>query len=231
MKFVFVGPSLPDARRFVADDMIVAPPAMQGDVRRAIDKGAQAIGVIDGAFEYVAPVWHKEILYALSKGVAVFGAASMGALRAAECHAFGMIGVGEIFKGYANETLIDDADVALLHGPQELGFVAITVPMVNVDATVARCCAHGLISEQEAQRLKDSGRSLFFKGRNWNAIVANCREIMSARADELARILAHHYVDQKRADALAMIDAMRKSAMDPSPASFEFHRTSLWRDG
>lgn len=204
---------------------------MQGDVRRAVDEGARAIGLIDGAFEYVAPVWHKEILYGLSKGVAIFGAASMGALRAAECHAFGMTGIGEIFAAYASETRIDDADVALLHGPEELGYVAVTIPMVNVDATIAGCCTHGLIDVQEARRLKESARSLFFKVRSWNAIVANCPEIASARANEVLRILRHNYVDQKRADAIALIDALRRAGTYSPSTHFEFNRTSLWRDG
>ncbi|UIK08493.1 TfuA-like protein [Neorhizobium galegae] len=230
MKVLFVGPSLPEARRFVADDMIVRPPAMQGDVRLAVDEGARAIGLIDGAFEYVAPVWHKEILYGLSKGVAIFGAASMGALRAAECHAFGMTGIGEIFAAYASETRVDDADVALLHGPEELGYFAITIPMVNVDATVASCCTHGLICGQEARHLKESARSLFFKVRSWNAILANCSEIASGRANEVLRILRHNYLDQKRADAIALIDALRQAEAYSPPTRFEFNRTSLWRD-
>jgi hypothetical protein len=231
MKVLFVGPSLPEARRFVTDDIIVKPPAMQGDVRLAVDEGARAIGLIDGAFEYVAPVWHKEILYGLSKGVAVFGAASMGALRAAECHAFGMTGIGEIFAAYASETRVDDADVALLHGPEELGYVAVTIPMVNVDATVTSCCAHGLIDGREARHLKESARSLFFKVRSWNAIMANCPEIASARTNELLRILRHNYVDQKRADAMALIDALRQAGTYSPSTHFEFNRTSLWRDG
>ncbi|MGK6317459.1 TfuA-like protein [Neorhizobium sp. DT-125] len=231
MKVVFVGPSLPDAGRFVGEDIIVRPPAMQGDVRLAVDEGTQAIGLIDGAFEYVAPVWHKEILYGLSNGVAIFGAASMGALRAAECHAFGMTGVGEIFEAYATETLVDDADVALLHGPEELGYVAITIPMVNVDATVALCCVDGLISDQEARLVKESARSLFFKLRSWKAVVANCPEISGARADELLRILRDNYVDQKRADAIALIDALRQADGCSRAPRFIFNRTSLWRNG
>nr|WP_040124907.1 TfuA-like protein [Neorhizobium galegae] len=230
MKVLFVGPSLPEAGRFASDDMSVRPPAMQGDVRLAVDQGARAIGLIDGAFEYVAPVWHKEILYGLSKGVAVFGAASMGALRAAECHAFGMIGIGEIFAAYASEIRVDDADVALLHGPKELGYIAITVPMVNVDATIAGCCTRGLISAREARHLKESARSLFFKARSWNAVVANCSEIASGRANELLRILRHNYVDQKNADAMALIDALRHADAYSPPTHFEFNRTSLWRD-
>ncbi|MEJ0097006.1 MAG: TfuA-like protein [Bauldia sp.] len=51
---------------------------------KAVLAGASVIGLVDGVFENVASVWHKEILYALSEGVQVFGAASMGALRAAD---------------------------------------------------------------------------------------------------------------------------------------------------
>ena len=41
------------------------------------------VGVIDGAFLSGPAVWHREIIWALSQGVQVLGAASMGALRAA----------------------------------------------------------------------------------------------------------------------------------------------------
>ena len=173
------------------------PPAIQGDVRLAVDEGVNAIGLIDGAFESVAPVWHKEILYGLSKGVAVFGAANMGALRAAECHAFGMIGVGEIFKANASETLVDDADVALLHGPEELGYVATTIPMVNVDATLAHCSRQGLIDDREARCLSKTARLMFFKLRNWKTILASCPQIDNARSDKLLLILREIMLTKK----------------------------------
>ena len=65
----------------------------------AVRDGATAIGLVDGYFGGAAAVWHKEILYALSLGVRVLGASSMGALRAAECAAYGMEPVGEIARG------------------------------------------------------------------------------------------------------------------------------------
>jgi len=136
MKIVFVGPTLPDAHALIAGDIVIRPPAIQGDLLRAVRSGASAIGIIDGNFEYVAPIWHKEILYALSRGIRVYGAASMVALRAAECADFGMTGVGRIFHHYADGILEDDADVALLHGPAELGYLLLTVPLVNVLATL-----------------------------------------------------------------------------------------------
>src|SRR5688572_32760283 len=50
-------------------------------------------------------------------GVRVFGAASMGALRAAELQPFGMIGVGQVFQAYRRGHLTDDDEVAVAHGP------------------------------------------------------------------------------------------------------------------
>ena len=48
--------------------------------------------------------------------MAVDGGGSLGALRAAECAHFGMIGVGEIFTRYMSGDLVDDCAVAQLHG-------------------------------------------------------------------------------------------------------------------
>src|SRR5262245_46332423 len=47
----------------------------------------------------------------LSSGVAVAGAASIGALRSAECSAFGMVGIGKILRRFSAGELADDADV------------------------------------------------------------------------------------------------------------------------
>ena len=62
------------------------PPVAQGDVLRALAHQPRLIGIIDGYFDTVPAVWHKEILYAMERGVHVFGASSIGALRAVELH-------------------------------------------------------------------------------------------------------------------------------------------------
>ena len=78
--------------------------------------------LIDGLFDASPAVRHKELLQLMARGVPVIGAASMGALRAAELAPFGMIGVGRIFTAYAAGALVGDDEVALLHGPEELGW-------------------------------------------------------------------------------------------------------------
>jgi hypothetical protein len=64
----------------------------------------------------------------------VFGAAGIGALRAAELDAVGMRGIGKIFEGYRDGILRDDDEVAVLHGPEELGYPPLTEALVNIRA-------------------------------------------------------------------------------------------------
>src|SRR5690348_7830328 len=105
---VFVGPTLSRHPVLASKAFAWRPPATEGDVYRAAMKRPEAIALIDGQFENVPSVWHKEILWALSQGIAVFGAASMGALRAAELDRFGMIGVGAVYEAFRDGRLGDD---------------------------------------------------------------------------------------------------------------------------
>src|SRR5437879_3858348 len=73
--YVFVGPTIGTDEASKELDATFLPPAAQGDVYRIASEGARAIGIIDGYFENVPAVWHKEILWAMSQGVHVFGAA------------------------------------------------------------------------------------------------------------------------------------------------------------
>jgi hypothetical protein len=81
---LFAGPSLAGVHVSSNKGIDVRPPVRQGDVYLATLERPSAIGIIDGYFEGVPSVWHKEILWAMSHGISVLGASSMGALRAAE---------------------------------------------------------------------------------------------------------------------------------------------------
>ena len=211
MKVVFVGPSLPDAAQLCATDITIRPPAIQGDIRRAIDEGYGCIGLVDGGFEYQPPVWHKEILYGLSIGVRIYGSSSMGALRAAECEDFGMIGIGTIFDGFKTGKLIDDADVALLHGPEELGYPALTMPLVNVIATLDALHGNGNLPSAQRERLETSARNIFYKERTWGKIIHD-----SSLGKDLLPLLTRGMVDVKRQDARQLLTAMQRASDGPS---------------
>ncbi len=228
MKIVFAGPSL-YGLDIDLTGLELRPPAVQGDVARAVADGATAIGLIDGHFEQVASVWHKEILHALSEGVTVLGAASMGALRAAECAPFGMIAVGAIANRYLSGELDDDAAVALVNGPAELGYRPLSEALVDAEATLDNMLAAGVISANETAALRLSAKRLFFKHRTARAIVAG------ARLDRLEIEVLDHYrrykISLKSQDATALVEAIK--ALAPArrivPPSWKFGSSPFWR--
>src|SRR4029077_11589114 len=109
----------------------------------------------------------KEIVWAMAAGVHVFGAASIGALRAAELDAFGMRGVGRIYEDFRDGVLSDDDEVAVLHGPEKLGYPPVTEAMVNIRATLAVAVRDRILSPQAAAALADNAKAVFYKERTY----------------------------------------------------------------
>jgi hypothetical protein len=230
---LFVGPTLPPAEVRALEDFICLPPASMGDVYRAAGSRPQAIGIIDGYFEGVPAVWHKEILWAMSQGIHVFGSASMGALRAAELYEFGMRGIGRIFEAYRSGVLEDDDEVAVVHGPAETGYVALSEPMVNIRATLEAAEREGIVSPSIRAELIERAKGHFYQDRAWEALLMDDR-LESGAAADLERLrdwLPAGRIDRKRSDALAMIAAMRAFlAGNPEPQQpvFKFEWTDMW---
>lgn len=210
---VFLGPTmaLSDARD-ILPGATFCPPVAQGDVYSLLGDGRpEAIAIIDGVFYQDLPVWHKEILSALEKGIAVYGASSMGALRAAECRTYGMVGVGAIFEGYASGEILDDDEVAVAHDGPESGWRPRTEPMVNLRATFQRAVSEGRMGQAAAARALHVAKEIWFPERarpNFLRVLASsgvpAEEVQQARA-----ALEHAYVDQKRLDAEALLRRLR----------------------
>jgi hypothetical protein len=231
---VFLGPTLPHVEAADIFDAVYRGPAAQGDVLLAVRERPHAIGIVDGYFERIPAVWHKEVLWALASGINVFGAASMGALRAAELAAFGMHGVGRIFEAFRDGMLEDDDEVALAHGDESVSFRTLSEPMVNVRATLHEAAARGVLSEAEASAIVDRVKALFYPERSYDAVMRAAREhgFSVESVSLLADFLRDHAVNQKRLDAIAMLRAMREccdAGTMPPKAKFCFARTEAWQ--
>ncbi|HLY46328.1 MAG TPA: TfuA-like protein [Stellaceae bacterium] len=232
---IFVGPTLPPRQRPAGETLWDwRPPLRQGELYRAAQEGPAAIGVVDGYFEVVPTVWHKEILWAMAAGIHVFGAASIGALRAAELAPFGMRGVGRVFEDFRDRVLEDDDEVAVLHGPEELGYPPVSDAMVDIRATLAAALGSGILSADIAARLAATAKALFYKERSWEAVLreAAAAGLPAATLAAFARWLPAGRVDQKRRDATAMLDAIRAHlATRPAPlrVTYELADTAAWQ--
>ena len=223
---IFLGPSLPlEEAKAVCPDAIYLPPAAQADLVSAVGRfKPDIIGLIDGVFLQDLSVWHKEILFALHRGVAVLGASSMGALRAAETARYGMLGIGEIYRSYADGTLADDDEVALVHGPVDSRYRKFSEPMVNVRATFARAAAEGVVAAEELPGLLAAAKAVHFSQRTWAAI--------PGMPDALKKFAAASYVDQKKLDALELLRTVNAIASGerarPERVEFDFNVTTMF---
>ena len=232
---IFAGPSLPPRLRPAGEPRIEwRPPVRQGELYRAALARPAAIGVIDGYFEVVPTVWHKEILWAMAQGIHVFGAASIGALRAAELDVFGMRGIGHIYEAFRDGILEDDDEVAVLHGPEELGYPPLTEAMVNIRATFADAERCGVLAPELAAPLTDIAKALFYKKRSYEAVfeAASASGFPAAVLQDLVAWLPAGRIDRKRRDAEAMLAAIRAHrAARPGPlkVTYELADTVAWQ--
>lgn len=184
---VYTGPtlSIAEAKHFLPDAQFHEP-VQCGDIIKILRTGCERIVIIDGYFEQRAAVWHKEILYALSLGISVFGASSMGALRASELDAFGMQGFGKIYEQYRDGDTLDDDEVALVHSDDQ--FDSAITPMVNVRATIKQGIHQGRIEQSQAIALLGEIKSQPY----YNRSLFN-----STPDEELNNWFKENYLDQK----------------------------------
>ncbi|HET7825732.1 MAG TPA: TfuA-like protein, partial [Anaeromyxobacter sp.] len=218
----FLGPSLParEARRVAP--CRVLPPARAGDVLAVLPARPLAIALVDGLFDTTPSVWPREILAALDAGVAVFGGASMGALRAAELERHGVVGVGRIFRWYRDGVIDDDAEVALLHADAARGFRPFTVPLVSVRAAADAARAERVVPAPAARAVVRAASGLHYSERTWPRVLEAAR----LGADVRARLEAWlpRAPDPKAEDARACIAAAaafaraRRAGAPPPPA-------------
>jgi len=203
--YVFLGPTLPVDQATALLDAPILPPVACGDVYRLVREARpRRIAIIDGYFEGMAAVWHKEILFALEAGVEVWGASSMGALRAAELHGFGMRGVGRVFAAFRSGRLGDDDEVAVVHGPAELGYPAMSAAMVDLRAGVQALVAAKALSARDAAALIEASKARFYRDRSWEALAADAAGL-SRRAARAVAALAAEAPSLKASDARALL--------------------------
>jgi hypothetical protein len=231
--YVFTGPTLSAEQGRKEIDAVFLPPAAQGDVYRAALERPAAIAIIDGYFERVPSVSHKEILWAMSQGVHVFGAASMGALRAAELARFGMEGVGAIYRAYASGEIDADDEVAVAHATAEDGYRPTSEALVNIRATLRAAEQAGALSAAARADFERIAKGLFYPDRCYPILLSRAAEegAPPAEIEALQAFLPNGRVNQKRLDALEMLRLLRErfaGAAAPKRVDWHFEHTDAW---
>ena len=157
----------------------------------------------------------------------------MGALRAVELAAFGMEGVGAIFESYRDGILEDDDEVAIAHGPAEVGYRARSEAMVNIRQTLQKAERVGVISQDLQAALVKIGKDLFYPDRSYSLILSRALEC-GLPEDQLGRLrqwLPEGQINQKHEDAVTMLRLIRRrlaEGLKPKTVSYCFQCTTMW---
>ncbi len=145
----------------------------------------------------------------------MFGAASMGALRAAECAPYGFTPLGAIARWYVRGVIDGDDEVAVLTHPRT--HVALTAALVNVRHVMRLATRAGILDRETAANLIDRARRTFYMDRTWEDLESAWPS--SVRSD--LRALVQGAGDLKRLDArfaLRRVFRARGRAFSPSSA-------------
>jgi hypothetical protein len=146
----------------------IHPPVRHGDLVRLDVGPGDTVVIIDGVFHAAPAVRHKEILDLIARGVRVVGAASIGALRAAELCPYGMTGIGSIFAAYRDGLIDADDEVAIAHTDD--GHRQLSEALVDIRAVVALAVVDGILDRGEGCRVIDHARGVYYMHRTRSAL-------------------------------------------------------------
>ncbi|SON60354.1 hypothetical protein MSIMFI_01848 [Mycobacterium simulans] len=229
---VTAGPTISVADiRAIAPNAEVLPPISFGE---ALGYGLQpgdTLLIVDGLFYQRPSVRHKELLTLIDDGVRVVGSSSMGALRAAELHPFGMEGYGWVFEAYRDGILDADDEVGMVHGDPEDGYPVFVDALVNIRHTVARAVESGVLPAPLANQLIETARRTPFTMRTWDRLL---NAVGMPRSRDLTNQLQSLRVDIKHADAVLALQQVlngqphRATRPGPPPTNWSHRWQQRW---
>jgi hypothetical protein len=196
---IYLGPTLSQPEASSILEATYLPPVCRGDLGK-LPEEIRIVGIIDGEFYQKLAVSPKEIVPLLERGVQVFGASSMGALRAAEIHRYGMIGVGEVFRMFRDGVLDGDDEVALVYDRNS--YRHFSEPLVNLRRTLELALAEHVIDREQMESLVLQMKRLYFPDRSYRALQALCPQL-----GDFFRCIA--LPDVKRDDARELLLAIK----------------------
>ncbi|AZF43545.1 hypothetical protein C4J87_3402 [Pseudomonas sp. R1-43-08] len=133
---LFGGPSVASSIQQYRKLFDVRPPVQRDDLYELSEQQRPGCAlIIDGLFGSAMAISPIECIDLMKRGWLLYGASSMGALRAADCCTMGMMGVGDIFNGFHLGYFHSDSDVAVKYDAKN--YSEITVPYVQVDHVVS----------------------------------------------------------------------------------------------
>lgn len=204
---VYTGLTIPfDEAKDILDstdevEVIYKRPIKRGDLSQALKENPDIIGIIDGVFHQNSAVGHKEILNMLKNGINVFGASSMGALRASELDTLGMVGIGYVYNQYASGEVDSDDDVAVMLDSETLE--PLSEPLINMKYVFDNALAENILTSYEKDELLGIAKKTYYPKRSYAKILSES-DLDSNKKEELIDFIRESK-DIKKEDAKELL--------------------------
>ena len=198
---VYAGISLPreEAERMAVE---VRPPIKRGDLDQLSD--IKSVAIIDGELDEASVLSTGEIIRALRRGMRISGAASVGAMRAYETRAEGMIGHGWVFEAYCQRLITGSDEIEVLYDPYL--HRQLTIPLVNVRFCLEKMIGRHRITPDEANDVMTSIRQLSLAERDRRNILLHLTRVLGReRVKQTLKFVSPAEVDVKRSDAKQLL--------------------------
>ncbi|MFW2438911.1 MAG: TfuA-like protein [Arenicellales bacterium] len=169
--YVFGGPSLELLTTLMREQINERPPVRNGDLQTLCsDVRPGTALILDGLFGSELAINPTEIRQAMEAGWQVYGAASMGAMRAAELWPLGMIGLGDVYNLLRSGCLSSDADMAVLYVSTH--FREATISMVHIQFLLNHMhrCHH--LPTLQARKMKLAAQHIYWTERTLGQVLA-----------------------------------------------------------
>lgn len=218
---VFAGGSITESELEADPDRVWTRPVEQGDLLAAVLEGFETVLLIDGYFHTKFPCTTLEVMLAIEQGVNVFGAASMGALRAAELEAYGMTGMGYVFETLKQQDIMGYHLVAQTYHEDDR---PLTVPLVEIRYFLEQALAAGLLDAAAFRESLDLAEQIPFMQLNWRVFFARVSsEALQSFYDEQGAAA----FEVKRQDAQLLLQAYKQTLLNRHPGWVKQHYADM----
>lgn len=182
-------------------DAEVSTPVRRGDLLRDVASGVHVTIIIDGLFHHSLAVSSGELMDAMRAGVRVYGASSMGALRASELDMHGMIGFGSVYELVRRSPYFRD-DLVAQALSAETGH-ALSHAWVDLHFRLAELARSRHVGPRDVPRVERLLQELHYSERS-PALLRRLQQ-RQPRLRAILERLSVPFQSQKRKDALGVL--------------------------
>jgi len=174
---VFAGISLPhsEVARLLSAD--IRPPVRRGDLDALRDR--RVVAIIDGELDKAAVLPVDEIRRAIARGFDVWGAASVGALRAAELRQSGMQGAGWVYEAFCAGRIAGADEIAVIYDAYSLR--PLTIPLVSIRFCLEVLVTTGKFESDEVETAMTALKRLTVEQRDRRTVLLQLADTFGQR--------------------------------------------------